>query len=329
MSEQGQKISPPPALMAIADSKPRFENITVAAATKMVYESESMFAMQAIQKNDYIYKVANSAPASVRDAVINIASIGLTLNPATSYAYLVPRNGKICLDISYQGLIKIATDTGSIRWAKAEVVHENDTFLYKGVSTVPVHEFNPFKDRGEFSGVYCVAKTSDGDYLVETMTAEEIYEIRNKSEAYKAFVSKKASQCPWVDFFGEMVKKTCIKRASKTWPKSQRGDRLQTAIGILNENGEGIDFTDNSVVETKSKEQVEKEQYDALCDMYIDSLTVIREALASDSYSEAKEAWNELSEETQDALWKAPTKGGWFTTAERAKMKSNEWGAAQ
>lgn len=319
----------PPALLAIGRSKERFESITVATCTKMAYESESMFAMQAIQKNDYIYGIANSAPDSVRNAVINVASIGLSLNPATAYAYLVPRDKRICLDISYQGLIKIATDTGSIRWAKAELVYTNDTFLYKGIAVLPVHEFNPFGDRGEFAGVYCVAKTSDGDFLVETMTAEQIYNIRNKSEAYKAFVAKKAYQCPWVDFFGEMTKKTCIKRASKTWPKSQRGDRLQTAIGILNDNGEGIDFaSDDSVVEHKSRDQIEKEQYEALCDMYIDSLTVIRESLKEDDYSTAKEAWTELGEEAQTALWKAPTKGGWFTTEERTKIRSNEWSAA-
>ena len=315
-----------PALRAISVSKERFEAITLATCTKMAYESESMFAMQAIQKNDYIYGVANSAPESVRNAVINVASIGLSLNPATSYAYLVPRDKRICLDISYQGLIKIATDTGSIRWAKAEIVYSGDTFQYKGIGIVPVHEFNPFSDRGTFAGVYCVAKTSDGDYLVETMTAEQIYEIRNKSEAYKAFAAGKSRQCPWVDFEGEMTKKTCIKRASKTWPKSQRGDRLQTAISILNENGEGIDFNADKVVEHKSREQVEKEQYDALCDLYADSIVVIKESLAANDLRSAVESWSELAPETRDALWKAPSKGGIFTTKERSTIQSDEFG---
>lgn len=321
--------SQPPALLAIGNSRERFEKIALATCTKMAYESESMFAMQAIQKNDYIYGVANNAPDSVRNAVINVASIGLSLNPATAYAYLVPRDKRICLDISYQGLIKIATDTGSIRWAKAELVYTKDNFLYKGVAVLPTHEFNPFGDRGDFAGVYCVAKTSDGDYLVETMTAEQIHEIRNRSEAYKAFAAGKSRQCPWVDFFGEMTKKTCIKRASKTWPKSQRGDRLQTAISILNENGEGIDFTaDDSVVEHKSREQIEKEQYDALCDMYADSIVAIKDALTAEDINAAVEAWSELAAETRDALWKAPTKGGIFTTKERSTIQSDAFGQA-
>jgi len=321
--------SQPPALRAIGSSRERFETIALATCTKMAYESESMFAMQAIQKNDYIYGVANSAPESVRNAVINVASIGLSLNPATAYAYLVPRDKRICLDISYQGLIKIATDTGSIRWAKAELVYTKDRFMYKGIAVLPEHEFNPFGDRGDFAGVYCVAKTSDGDFLVETMTAEQINEIRNKSEAYKAFAAGKARQCPWVDFFGEMTKKTCIKRASKTWPKSQRGDRLQTAISILNENGEGIDFNaDDKVVESKSRDQVEKEQYEALCDMYTDSITAIKDAITANDLAAAAELWSELSQETKDALWKAPSKGGIFTTKERSTIQSDEFGKA-
>ena len=328
MSATAEKPQPP-ALMAIGNIRERFESIAVAAGTRMAYESESMFAMQAIQKNDYIYGVANSAPDSVRNAVANVASIGLSLNPATGYAYLVPRDKRICLDISYQGLIKIATDTGSIRWAKAELVYTNDKFLYKGVASLPEHEFNPFGDRGDFAGVYCVAKTSDGDYLVETMPAIQIHDIRNKSEAYKAFAAGKSRQCPWVDFFGEMTKKTCIKRASKTWPKSQRGDRLQTAISILNENGEGIDFAAaDKVVEHKSREQVEKEQYDALCDMYTDSIVAIKDALTAEDLESAVVAWSEVAPEARDALWKAPSKGGVFTIKERQTIQSDAFGKA-
>lgn len=321
MSDQAQA----PALLAIGQAKDRFTEIS--KVTQMAYQSEAMFAMQALQKNDYIWGVANKSPASVRDAVINVASIGLSLNPATSYAYLVPRDNRICLDISYQGLIKIATDTGSIRWAKAELVHENDHFVYKGMGIAPEHEFNPFKPRGEIVGVYCVAKTSDGDYLCDIMSREEIDAIMKRSEAYKAFAAKKIKSCPWVEFYGEMTKKTIIKRASKTWPKSQRGDMLQHAIEILNAGGEGIDFNDERVVETKSREQIEQEQYDALCELYMDSLITIREGIKEGNLSSAVEAWCELPEDAQMALWKAPSKGGWFTTAERAIMQGNEWSA--
>lgn len=58
------------------------------------------------------------------------------------------------------------------------------------------------------------------------------------------------------------------------------------------------------------------------------SIAIIKESLINDDYSTAKEAWGELPAETQRELWRAPTKGGIFTTEERNKMKSNEWSAA-
>jgi hypothetical protein len=40
------------------------------------------------------------------------------------------------------------------------------------------------------------------------------------------------------------------------------------------------------------------------------------------------EAWGEISKEDQQALWIAPSKGGVFTTAERAALRSDECNAA-
>ena len=53
-----------------------------------------------------------------------------------------------------------------------------------------------------------------------------------------------------------------------------------------------------------------------------DSLLGIREFLAEENWSAAKEAWREVDHEAQKAIWVATTKGGWFTTAERQQMKT-------
>lgn len=321
----GQKM---PSILAIGKAKERFEEIVKQSGNAVNYLSEANFAMQSLKKNDYTLTVANKAPQSVMDAVINIASIGLSLNPATALAYLVPRNGLICLDISYQGLIRIATDSGAIRWAKAELVYSNDEFEYTGLCAMPTHKMKPFSDRGSFVGVYCVAKTSDGDILTEIMTAADIDNIKLRSEAHKAFVSGKARQSPWSDFFGEMTKKTCIKRASKTWPKSTRSDRLQHAIDILNANGEGIDFNDDSVVEHKTREQIEKEQYDALCDLYAEQITAIKDYIANDDITGCVEVYSSFDQETINNLWRSTKRGGCFTTQERAYIHSDRFGKA-
>jgi recombination protein RecT len=202
------------------------------------FEREAGFAVQSILGNDYATKIAVSNRQSVINAVTNVAAIGISLNPAKKQAYLVPRDGKICLDISYIGLMDLAMDTGSLRWAQAALVHANDSFVLNGFDQPPAHNFNPFaKDRGDVVGVYVVVKTAHGEYLTTTMSVDEINAIRDRSSAWKAWVANKKS-CPWVTDWGEMAKKTCVKRAYKFWPKTER---LEQAIHYLNtETNEGL-----------------------------------------------------------------------------------------
>lgn len=208
---------------------------------KMNFIKEAQFALQSLKANNYLMKVASENPESLENAIVNIAAIGISLNPVSKEAYLVPRGGKeakVCLDISYIGLIKLATDSGSIKWAQAEVVREKDFFEFNGVGKSPTHRMDPFSDRGPIKGVYCVSKTIDDEYLVTIMNTQECYEIRDRTDSWKSYKSGKISTCPWLSDEGEMMKKTVIKRASKLWPKSER---LNTAVNALNEH-EGIDF---------------------------------------------------------------------------------------
>lgn len=259
----------------------------LATKTGLDFEAEALFAFQMCQKNDYLASIAAQNPVSLRMAMVNVAAVGLSLNPATGLAFLVPRDGQVVLDISYRGLIKIATDMGSILWAKAEMVYENDEFEYRGVSREPLHRFDPFKkNRGEFVGVYCIAKTPDNDYLVETMTAQDVYQVRALSKAFS-----KKGKGPWVDFFGQMTKKSVIKRGSNTWPKSSRSDRLHTAINILNEH-EGLKpeylqrQTQSDVIDSYDLNQISPDTLERVA-------LVIKRAQDSSSWAAAEDYFKE------------------------------------
>ncbi|UGQ44942.1 recombinase RecT [Massilia endophytica] len=217
---------------AIQEAREDFSRVLVDRSIS--FERESGFAIQILQNNDFAMKIAMGSKQSLLAAVTNIAAIGISLNPARKQAYLVPRGGKICLDISYIGLLDLAVASGSIKWGQAEVVRANDAFTLNGFDKPPTHAFNPFgTDRGDIVGAYVVAKTADGDYLTTTMAIEDIYSIRNRSESWK-----RNSSGPWATDEGEMIKKTVIKRAYKLWPKTERMD---TAMNQLNnENGEGL-----------------------------------------------------------------------------------------
>lgn len=197
------------------------------------FEAEANFAIQALS-TDYAMKIALSNKQSVIDAVTNVSAIGVSLNPAKKQAYLVPRDGKICLDISYMGLIDIAVSTGAIKWAQAAVVYELDNFTLRGYDEPPLHDYKPFGDRGNVVGVYCVVKTAENDYLTHTMSIADVYDIRDRSS--QSYRGGKSS--PWKSDTAEMIKKTCVKQAYKYWPKVER---LQKAIHHLNtEAGEGL-----------------------------------------------------------------------------------------
>lgn len=201
------------------------------------FEREAGFAIQQLSRNDYSMKIATENRQSVVDAVVNIAAIGISLNPAKKQAYLVPRDGRICLDISYIGLLDLAIQSGSVMWGQAELVHEQDGFGLNGFDKPPTHTRNPFaKDRGAIVGVYVVVKTRDGDYLTTTMQIDEVYDIRDRSSAWKAWIEKK-KKCPWVTDEGEMIKKTVIKRAYKLWPKADRLDEAIHHLNTVNEEG--------------------------------------------------------------------------------------------
>lgn len=199
----------------------------------ITWQKEQQFAIQAFQKNDYLAKVAMANPSSAQNAIINVAAIGITLNPAAKLAYLVPRDGGVHLDISYMGLLHLAQVSGAIQWGQCKLVCANDTYESNGLDSAPTHKYNAFGDRGAVVGGYCTVKTAQGDYLTEEMSVDEINAIMQRSQSFK---SGKSS--PWKTDWSEMARKTIVKRGSKYWP---RCERLDNAIHHLNTDGaEGL-----------------------------------------------------------------------------------------
>lgn len=56
------------------------------------------------------------------------------------------------------------------------------------------------------------------------------------------------------------------------------------------------------------------------------SIAAIKEALENEAWDVAAEASEEIPQSDHQLLWKAPSKGGVWTTKERDQMKSNEFG---
>lgn len=221
------------------------------------FAKECQFALQHLSNNDFTRQVAMKNQESFRNAIINVAAIGISLNPAAKLAYLVPRKGTVCLDIGYLGLEHLAIESGSVLWVQTKLVHSNDTYVNTGINTAPEHHYSAFGKRGDIVGCYCVAKVHDGSFLTEEMSIEEIHRIRSRSESFT-----KGNMSPWKTDEGEMIRKTVIKRASKSWPKKAR---LDAAIDMLNQQGEGIDFSrERAPVREKAINPATEEQVNAI-----------------------------------------------------------------
>jgi len=229
----------------VRGARTQFLKIAKQSPLGVDWDSEAGFAMQALKKSDYL---AKCEPSTIKDAIINVASIGLSLNPALQHAALVPRYNnrakrvECCLDPMYRGLIHLAIQGGQVISVRADVVREADqregNFQYiSGTEPAIIHTPNPFAsvaDRGPIVGAYVVAEIKGSKHPhVTTVSLERLHQIRNMSETFRKY-----NKGAWVDHEDEMFKKTAVKMGSKTWGTGNV--RMQTAIVMAN-TADGFD----------------------------------------------------------------------------------------
>lgn len=255
-------------LKIINNQLAKVESRFIELTDKQTWEREKSFAIQHFRRNP---KLIGGNPQSILEAIMNVANVGLTLNPASKLAYLVPRfnSGQgmdICLEPSYQGLVKLITDTGSAVTVYANIVYKGDEFQeVLGTETSITHI--PKRATTEPILVYAVAVLHNGTKQVEVMTVEEINSIRDKSESYKAFSAGKIRSCVWADHWGEMARKTVIRRLTKYLPKTDQYNKLAEAIRLdetdytLSDNQVNYIHTllNTAALDWSEKEKIERE----------------------------------------------------------------------
>lgn len=212
--------------------KTRFVELT----DSKTFKTELSFALQHINKNAQLKK---ATVESNIQAVLNVAQTGLSLNPVLKYAYLVPRSVRkgnewvveTHLEPSYIGLCKLVTDSGSARSIVSHLVHEGDDFSVSLGTETSIMHIPRYKSK-LITHVYVVSVLSDGSKMVDVMTLDEINEIRDRSESWKAFQSNKIKSCVWSTDFGEMSRKTVIRRGIKYLPKTDMWDKIGQAVSL-------------------------------------------------------------------------------------------------
>lgn len=128
-----------------------------------------------------------------------------------------------------KGILKLVRNSGELASITSNVVYKNDLFRYwiDESGEKITHEPNLDSDRGDIKLVYAIARTKDGAVYAEVMTKQEIDAIRNSSRS--------RDSGPWSTWYGEMAKKSVIRRLSKKLPMSTDLDIAVAADDTLYE----------------------------------------------------------------------------------------------
>lgn len=211
----------------------------------MKWSVERQFALSLIRGSKGL---RDAKPESLVDAVLQAASMGLTLNPAAGLCYLIPRKARrmragedraayensvrsiAYASPSYKGLIFLARDQGVITYCATAIVFADEDFKLLGPMTPPRHvqEIDPKKRKEKDAiGVYCTAVMQGGGLLTEYMDREMVLKVRAMSEF------PGGSMWDPNKFWTQGWRKAVIRRAWNSWPKSDSG-RLMEATQVLN-----------------------------------------------------------------------------------------------
>jgi len=164
-------------------------------------------------------KLAECHPASVFACVIQASQLGLRPG-LLGECYLIPYKDQCTLQLGYQGLLELVRRSGLVDSISAHLVHERDEFDVQW-GTEPGIKHRPYidGDAGPVRLVYAVATLKGGGKHAELMTLHDIERIKARSQNVQN-AARFGKKTPWDTDWGEMARKTALRRICKYLPKS-------------------------------------------------------------------------------------------------------------
>jgi recombinase, phage RecT family len=248
----------------IAAALPR--NITPERLTRVV--------LSTVQR---VPKLLECEPKSFLSCVMACAALGLEPDGLLGQAYLVPFAGKCTVIPGYQGLMKLARQSGEIASIDAHPVRAGDEFEYRygadpSIKHVPAERPYTIENGeakwaegwapGPITHFYAVAKMRDGSVAFVVMPTWEVDQIRDGSQGYQAAL-KFDKDSPWTTDYDRMGCKTAIRRLCKYLPASVEDNRLHQAIAIDERADRGVDQGVGSFVDLEALPALEPMPQDA------------------------------------------------------------------
>lgn len=154
-------------------------------------------------------ELARMNRAEVVQGLLKGAYLGLDF--ANKECYLIPYGNSVNFQTDYKGECKFVKrySIRPIVDIDAKLVREGDTFSAEIVEGKPTINFKPLPfNNNDIVGAFAYVNYADGGLMYETMSTEEINATRNN-------YSKQANGSTWKKSWGEMAKKTVLRRLCK------------------------------------------------------------------------------------------------------------------
>lgn len=214
--------------------------------------------------NKYILGVVNTitnnpdllkcTSESLRDAAITSAVLNIPLD-ARQYAWLVPYGNKAQFQLSYKGYVHIAKRDRDVDNIISVLVYEKDDFSFD-IGSNTIHHIPNLDDNGygkdeSIKYAYAVVRfrhNTGRSPMFEVMTRNQIDKIKSKAK----------QQYIWGPHYGEMARKTVIKRVCKHGQLGDvaRYDEIDNSI----ENDKIINVTPSGELSVTNDDLASKDQ---------------------------------------------------------------------
>jgi len=242
---------------------------------------------------------------SIVGAVLSASLVRLDPTPELGLVYFIPRKGKCCFEIGYQGWITLMLRNPNVSHIYAYCVRENDTFEVRlGLEPDIIHVPNLDKP-GALKYVYAVAHLANGQRVFRYLNQAQVEARRDRSEA------RESKYSPWNDpvLKEEMWGKVGIKVLRKFIPvdtESKVGtamaldgrsvtpevfDLEKKSIRIDTREAEEADFTVESADEGEGKKAAVSEPPKNGDERYLKALAVHRKKIIE---LKGERYWNDL-----------------------------------
>lgn len=224
-TEQKPELEKYAALVRAFEREDRAADLMALLGSKDAVSRFMAVAFHAVATNSDLLRRATLP--SIIQAIKDSASLGLEPTGLTGEGYIIVYGDTATFQPGWRGYLKRIRNSGAVTDIDCHLVYMNDEFnLTLGTEPAVTHvpklvgeldgEGQPIAQRGDYRGAYAWARMPSGTKIIEWMTTADIQDIANR---YSPSV-KANRKSPWDTDWGEMARKTVIRRLSKRLPQS-------------------------------------------------------------------------------------------------------------